>query len=156
MNHCEMKLKESKECSKCTRWGIQAAEVKDAQKFELLRVADWNPTSGLALYDDLFPHVTGFFRGRTIPVASLHIFEKDRSGKIIGYSGLMFAVLDELAAKLNFSYVVRTPPDGQWGIDTGNGNWNGMIRMVQDSEVSGILAFYIVSYGNSYITPASV
>ncbi|XP_063599998.1 ionotropic receptor 93a-like [Penaeus indicus] len=66
------KLKESEECSRCTRWGLQAAEVMDSERFELLNVADWRPMTGLSLMDDLFPHVTGGFRGRTIPVTSVH------------------------------------------------------------------------------------
>nr|XP_027229951.1 ionotropic receptor 93a-like [Penaeus vannamei] len=102
------KLKESDECSRCTRWGLQAAEVMDSERFELLNVADWRPMTGLSLLDDLFPHVTGGFRGRTIPVTSVHyppwqIFEKDKSGRVVGYSGLMFEVLNELASKLNFT-----------------------------------------------------
>ncbi|KAK7084682.1 hypothetical protein SK128_009077 [Halocaridina rubra] len=109
----KMKQKKSQKCGVCTRWGVQAAEVKDAQRFELLNVADWNSMSGLALFDDLFPHITGFFRGRTIPVASLHfppwqIFEKDATGKVVKYTGLMFSVLEELGSKLNFSEHLAT------------------------------------------------
>ncbi|XP_068230877.1 ionotropic receptor 93a-like [Palaemon carinicauda] len=139
----------TEECSKCTQWGIQAAEVKDILRIELLKVADWKPLTGLTLHDDLFPHVTGAFRGRVIPVASVdyppwQIFQKDSSGRVVGYTGLMFEVINQLAAKLNFTYVVRTPPDGQWGIDTGNGNWNGMIRMIMDKEVLiGVAAFSV-------------
>ncbi|XP_066943243.1 ionotropic receptor 93a-like [Macrobrachium rosenbergii] len=138
----------STECSKCTQWGIQAAEVKDAFTIDLLKVADWKPLTGLTLFDDLFPHVTGGFRGRIIPVASVdyppwQIFVRDSTGSVVGYTGLMFAVLNELGAKLNFSYVVRTPADGQWGVEN-NGKWNGMIKMIQDKEVIiGVAAFSV-------------
>ncbi|MPC67874.1 hypothetical protein E2C01_062060 [Portunus trituberculatus] len=67
-----MAMKENNECSKCTEWGVQAVETKDVDSFELLNVADWSPLDGLMLYDDLFPHVTGGFRGRTITVTSVH------------------------------------------------------------------------------------
>ncbi|XP_047486802.1 LOW QUALITY PROTEIN: ionotropic receptor 93a-like [Penaeus chinensis] len=142
------KLKESGECSRCTRWGLQAAEVMDSERFELLNVADWRPMTGLSLLDDLFPHVTGGFRGRTIPVTSVHyppwqIFEKDNSGRVVGYSGLMFEVLNELASKLNFTYVVRPPSDGKWGAKE-NGQWNGMVKMIMDKEViMGVASFSV-------------
>ncbi|CAL4102797.1 unnamed protein product, partial [Meganyctiphanes norvegica] len=136
-------------CGRCTKWGVQAAEVKDSKRFELLNVADWQPQMGLVNYDDLFPHITGGFRGRTIPVTSVHfppwqIFVKDKFGRVVGYQGLKFEVLNELAAKLNFTYVVRPPPDGKWGARDENGNWNGMIKMVQDNEVVlGVAAFNV-------------
>ena len=57
----------------CSNWGIQAVEIKDSDKFELLQVADWKPMPGLALFDDLFPHVTGGFRGREIRITSLNV-----------------------------------------------------------------------------------
>ena len=53
---------------------------------------------------------------------------KDDSGKIIGKSGLIFEVLNQISHKLNFSYSVREPADGKWGVRSGAGEWNGMIR----------------------------
>ncbi|XP_042864338.1 ionotropic receptor 93a-like [Penaeus japonicus] len=149
------KLKASEECSRCTRWGLQAAEIMDSNRFELLNVADWRPMTGLSLLDDLFPHVTGGFRGRTIPVTSVHyppwqIFEKDSAGRVVKYSGLMFEVLNELASKLNFTYVVRTPPDGKWGAKE-NGEWNGMVRMIMDKEVILGVASFSVSEQRSEV-----
>jgi hypothetical protein len=38
-----------------------------------LEVGSWIISRGLDLKDDLFPHVTGGFRGRMIPVASLEV-----------------------------------------------------------------------------------
>ncbi|XP_076061279.1 ionotropic receptor 93a-like [Oratosquilla oratoria] len=145
----KMKLVESESCFKCTRWGLQAGEVKSQDRFELLNVATWQPLTGLELKDDLFPHVTGGFRRRVIPVTSVHyppwqIFMKDKIGRVVAYKGLMFEVLDELASRLNFTYVVMTPPDGKWGTKDSSGNWNGMIKMVQDKQVLlGIAAFTV-------------
>ncbi|KAK8399557.1 hypothetical protein O3P69_003545 [Scylla paramamosain] len=149
VNIMKMAMKKSNECSKCTAWGIQAVETKDVDSFELLNVADWAPLNGLVLYDDLFPHVTGGFRGRTIAVTSVHyppwqIFVRDSSGRVVREEGLMFEVLKEMGAKLNFTYVVRPPPDGQWGMMDSSGNWNGMMKMVQDKEVMmGVAAFTV-------------
>ncbi len=30
-----------------------------------------------------------------------------------------------------FRYTVKEPPDGAWGSDLGNGNFNGMVGMIQ-------------------------
>ncbi|XP_050723459.1 ionotropic receptor 93a-like [Eriocheir sinensis] len=142
-------LMSSQQCSRCTRWGIQAVEIKDVDDFELLDVAEWTPLGGLMLFDDLFPHVTGGFRGRTIPVTSVHyppwqIFVRDRNGKVVREEGLMFEILKQMAAKLNFTYVVRPPPDNQWGTMNKNGEWNGMMGMVKDKEVMlGVGAFTV-------------
>ena len=89
--------------------------------------------------DDLLPHVTGGFRGRSIPVGSMHyppwmIFNRNNRGQVVKYSGLIFALLDEIAKKLNFTYVVKEPSDGLWG-DRKRGEWNGLIKQVIDKEV---------------------
>ena len=52
----------------------------------------------------------------------------------VKYSGLIFALLDEISYTLNFTYVVREPADGLWGSQV-NGQWNGLIRQVMDKEV---------------------
>ncbi|XP_069953211.1 ionotropic receptor 93a-like isoform X1 [Cherax quadricarinatus] len=144
------KQEEVQNCSRCTHWGVQAAETRDTHRFELLNVADWQPLTGLALYDDLFPHITGGFRGRTIPVTSVEyppwqIFVTDSKGGVIRYEGLIFEVLNQLAVKLNFSYVVLVPPDKQWGVMGNTGNWNGMIKMIMDNEVLLGAASFTVS-----------
>ena len=77
------------------------------------------------------------------------IYKIFRNGKgdVIGYSGLIFELLKEVtnnltteflswqalidpcqvSIKLNFTYVVREPSDGQFGVVRG-GQWNGLIR----------------------------
>ena len=56
-------------------------------------------------------------------------FVRDSRGKVVGYTGLIFALVDEVGKKLNFTYVVQPPADGLWGAKEG-GQWNGMIRQV--------------------------
>ena len=93
------------------------------------------PTLGLTLKDDLLPHITGGFRSRAITVGSLEVsstlfgmsknnyinilqyspwmqFIRDKQGKVVKYSGLIFTLLDEISYKLNFTYVVKVPEDG--------------------------------------------
>ena len=63
------------------------------------------------------------------------VLKKDKRGKILETSGLVFEILDQISYKLNFSYIVREPEDGQWGIRNGN-SWSGMIRQLVDKEVT--------------------
>ena len=137
-------------CDVCTRWMMEAVESRGKEAVSRLEVGFWTP-AGPHLKDDLFPHVKGNFRGRVIPIASVHVsysvklyfmlsslpliqyppwqnLIKDDSGKIIGKSGLIFEVLNQISHKLNFSYSVREPADGKWGVRSGAGEWNGMIR----------------------------
>ena len=129
---------------------MEAVESRGKEAVSRLEVGFWTP-AGPHLKDDLFPHVKGNFRGRVIPIASVHVsysvklyfmptslpliqyppwqnLIKDDSGKIIGKSGLIFEVLNQISHKLNFSYSVREPADGKWGVRSGAGEWNGMIR----------------------------
>ena len=48
--------------------------MKDTYVIDLLKVADWNPSTGLINYDDIFPHVSGKFRGRKLSLASIPVF----------------------------------------------------------------------------------
>ena len=48
------------------------------QEVARLEVGFWTP-AGPFLRDDLFPHVTGNFRRRVIPVASVHVSKRSRS-----------------------------------------------------------------------------
>ena len=63
------------------------------------------------------------------------MLKKDNKGRIIETSGLIFEVLDQISYKLNFSYTVREPYDGQWGIRHQDGSWSGMIRQLDEKEV---------------------
>ena len=61
-------------------------------------------------------------------------FVRDKQGKVVDYQGFMFLVLEQISYKLNFTFRVSTPEDGEWG-DNVNGKWTGMIRQVMDKEV---------------------
>ena len=72
-------------CHNCTHWRLQAVEagqagvtplevttlLQFAGDYTAVQVGTWSPLLGLALQDDLLPHVTGGFRGRILTVASL-------------------------------------------------------------------------------------
>ena len=50
-----------------------AVEVRESNKINQLEVGTWILTVGLAMKDDLLPHVTGGLRGRNITVASFEV-----------------------------------------------------------------------------------
>ncbi|KAF2354013.1 Ionotropic glutamate receptor L-glutamate and glycine-binding domain [Trinorchestia longiramus] len=148
-------------CDSCTSWAAQAVEVMDVDRFELLQSARWLPQSGLAIYDSLFPHVTGGFRGRMIKVTSIDYppWQKleEVGGKVVGHSGLMFDILDELSHRLNFTYEVVTPTDGMWGVRDRNGRFNGMMQQLINKEVLvGCAAFTVTDVRKKYVDFSAV
>ncbi|XP_047468311.1 glutamate receptor U1-like [Penaeus chinensis] len=49
--------------------------------------------------------------------------------------GPLANLLDLLASTLNFNYTLVRPPDGAWGAPNSDGDWNGMLGMIQRNEV---------------------
>ena len=47
--------------------------MREEDRINKLEVGTWTTSVGLLLKDDLFPHVTGVFRGRVITVASIQV-----------------------------------------------------------------------------------
>ena len=56
----------------CNMWRMQTMESTGNGEVTMLEVGFWTP-AGPHLKDDLFPHVKGNFRGRSIPVSSIHV-----------------------------------------------------------------------------------
>lgn len=153
-------LETSGSCSNCTRWMMEAVEVRESDRINQLEVGSWMPSTGLTLKDDLLPHVTGGFRGRAITVGSLEYspwmqFVRDDKGNVVGYTGLIFTLLDEIALKLNFTYVVKQPKDGLWGLQK-DGQWNGMIKQVMDKEVMMAAAAFSISHERQQVVNFSM
>ena len=53
---------------------------------------------------------------------------KNSSGQ---YDGYCVEIIDIIAKRLNFSYIIKTPDDKKSGI-LNNGSWNGMMKMMID------------------------
>ncbi|XP_071529502.1 glutamate receptor ionotropic, delta-1-like [Panulirus ornatus] len=64
----------------------------------------------------------------------LRITENEDSRELT-YSGIMYNILISLSQALNFTYELRRPPDGLWGVGFPNGTWNGQLGMVKRREV---------------------
>ena len=126
-------------CGSCVEWKAEAAEIQTGEKARRLEVAQWSPALGFSIKDSLFPHISGGLRGRTVTITSIQvccsqicahmcynmqplfqdfpwtILSKDRAGSVVSSSGLVFAMLDEIASTLNFSYSIVTPDDNSFG-----------------------------------------
>jgi len=49
------------------------------------------------------------------------------------YEGYIMDLLDRLATKAGFSYIIKLVADNTYGRQLDNGRWNGMIREVMES-----------------------
>lgn len=62
---------------------------------------------------------------------------KDSSAELIGnerYEGFGIDIIQELSQMLGFKYEFRLQADGAYGgIDKKTGEWNGMIREIQEN-----------------------
>ena len=44
-------------------------------------------------------------------------------------------LLNNLAAKMNFTYTIKPPPDNKWGGQLADGTWNGMMYQVTNELI---------------------
>lgn len=66
---------------------------------------------------------------------------KKTEGGRISYSGFCIDLLDELAKILKFTYELYVSPDGKYGSETENGNWNGMIAELLNEVFKNVILF---------------
>ena len=60
-------------CGNCVHWRAEASEIQNDGGARRLEVATWSPVLGLAVKDDLFPHVAGGLRGRRVKITSIEV-----------------------------------------------------------------------------------
>jgi hypothetical protein len=64
------------------------------------------------------------------------------------YDGYCVEIIDIIAKRLNFSYIIKTPKDKRSGI-LNNGTWNGMMKMFLD----GVRKYYFfINLTNYYFS----
>ncbi|CAD5116620.1 DgyrCDS5493 [Dimorphilus gyrociliatus] len=109
----------------------------------------------LNLYrDHLYPNDHSGLNGRRFLVTSLpySFFQKKTViGNLTIWEGLTFDILNQLAQDLNFTYDVIEPADGNWGIDIGNGSWNGMMGQVIRGEVDFASASFSITAARQFV-----
>ena len=73
MSQIRADLTETGSCGQCTHWKMKSVELKGLTEVNELDVGQWEPTQGLHLNDDLFPHVHGGLRKRLITVTAVNV-----------------------------------------------------------------------------------
>ena len=73
MNQMRNIMHEKGKCGNCSHWEMSASEIKENGFVNNLDVGTWEPTQGLLLQDDIFPHVTGGLRNRRIVVTATDV-----------------------------------------------------------------------------------
>lgn len=113
-------------------WGLRFADMIGNKlmpfKPKVTDAAVWEPTTGLIINDAIFPHIEFGFRNKTLPIAIFHvstavvpwlevlnllcsqnppwqIVSYNEGGDVTSLNGISVHILDELARKLNFTWV---------------------------------------------------
>jgi hypothetical protein len=60
-------------CGKCTEWLSESCEIRANEEAYRLEVGKWSTVQGFEIKDDLFPHVSGGLRSRTITISSIEV-----------------------------------------------------------------------------------
>ncbi|GFO49256.1 glutamate receptor [Plakobranchus ocellatus] len=101
---------------------------------------DWT----LDLQQDVFPNIKFGFNGRLFVVTTLswtpYVYRHVKEDGNVTFSGFCMDMADELSRTMNFTIQWTEPPDGYWGIDEGNGSWNGLVGQVAKQEVDMVIA----------------
>ncbi|PZC78164.1 hypothetical protein B5X24_HaOG200650 [Helicoverpa armigera] len=131
LKHMQQHLAAKSRCGNCSTWRALAADtwgatyrgLSDASdlsnvntngssgvidKIDLLKVGFWRPIDAVRFDDVLFPHIHHGFRGKELPIITFHnppwtILERNESGAIVKYSGLIFDIVNQLAINKNFT-----------------------------------------------------
>ncbi|ELU07171.1 hypothetical protein CAPTEDRAFT_216535 [Capitella teleta] len=101
--------------------------------------------------DDIFPLLKYGLNGMRLKVAVktyVPFLEKSSTGV---YSGMLIELLHLFAERLNFSYVLEEPRDGNWGVRDENGTWTGIIGQMQNKEADLSCAAITRSYLRSQV-----
>ncbi|XP_071524617.1 glutamate receptor 4-like [Panulirus ornatus] len=94
------------------------------------------------LWHNLLPEELGNVMGHTFRVVTLEYFPfiayrkntDDPDGTLTPLDSLDTRVLQTIAAHLNFTYEMREPWDGTWGVPLAGGNWSGIVGTLQHEE----------------------
>ncbi|GFS20371.1 glutamate receptor [Elysia marginata] len=101
---------------------------------------DWK----LQLPQEVFPNIKFGFNGRLFLVTTLswtpYVYRHVASDGNVTFSGFCMDMADELSRTLNFTIQYTEPEDGFWGVDEGNGTWNGLVGQVAREEVDMVIA----------------
>ncbi|CAG2206005.1 unnamed protein product [Mytilus edulis] len=139
---CESKNKSESwmDNNNCTRVSIETLMWSNDRKRKLTTVGSVFNGS-LYLQKDIFPNVKFGFNQRRLLISILPWKPYVEIDEVTNeYKGLSIDVLKELSRRLNFTYELISPPDGKWGVASGNNTWNGLFGQLQRREVDLVAA----------------
>ena len=70
---------------------------------------------------------------------------QNENGELGLNNGIFVDVFKELSQRLNFSYTVTKPPDGEWGVLQSDGSWSGMVGQLETKEVDLAVADFTIT-----------
>ena len=76
---------------------------------------------------------------------------KNGDGALQLRNGIFVEVFKELSHRLNFSYTVVNPPDGEWGVLKGDGTWSGMVGQLETKKVDIAVADFTITEQRSRV-----
>uniref|UniRef100_A0AAU6ND91 IR93a n=1 Tax=Mythimna loreyi TaxID=667449 RepID=A0AAU6ND91_9NEOP len=195
LKHMQQHIAVKSRCGNCSRWRALAADTWGAtyrgladapdlassanmtasgviDKIDLLNVGFWRPIDAVKFEDVLFPHIHHGFRGKELPIITFHnppwtILQRNESGAIVKYSGLIFDIVNQLAINKNFTIkvILASILKNNLNNDTIADTMQGMdakLTMIAISKGQGALAaasFTVLSDpmpGINYTMPVSI
>ncbi|KAK4301575.1 hypothetical protein Pmani_026353 [Petrolisthes manimaculis] len=72
-------------------------------------------------------------------------------------------VIQAMSSSLNFTYEIREPMDGEWGVELERGNWTGIVKQLQREEADICLdltvtprRYTVIQFTGAYIDQSAV
>ncbi|XP_046572372.1 glutamate receptor ionotropic, kainate 5-like isoform X1 [Haliotis rubra] len=114
----------------------------------LAHVGKFNCSGYVYNYSQLLPNLEYGFNGRLFVASTMRwapfTFVKNISGELT-FEGLCVDMLHELSLRLNFTYRVKYPIDGEWGQEIAPGLWTGMVGELQNNQIDLTVAALTIS-----------
>ncbi|XP_071535568.1 probable glutamate receptor [Panulirus ornatus] len=111
-------------------------------KADVREIRQWRPIAGGHITDNIFLGQREDFMGHQFDVVAMPFFPLSSFTRNSEDLGTTYTLLDSVDIRMmnsfkgqaNFTYEVREPWDGQWGVDLPNGNWTGIIGTLQHQQ----------------------
>ncbi|XP_046351224.2 glutamate receptor ionotropic, kainate 4-like isoform X1 [Haliotis rufescens] len=114
----------------------------------LAHVGKFNCSGFVYNYTQLLPNLEYGFNGRLFVASTMRwvpfTFVHNISGQL-QFEGLCVDMLHELSLTLNFTYKVKLPIDGEWGLEIAPGVWTGMVGELQNNQIDLTVAALTIS-----------
>ncbi|XP_068216334.1 glutamate receptor ionotropic, kainate 3-like [Palaemon carinicauda] len=75
-----------------------------------------------------------------VPLVAYSCDQVNATGLVTPLDSVHVRALRAIAKSLNFTYEMREPSDGQWGVSTPSGNWTGMVGTMQHHKADFALS----------------